>query len=107
MVDVCYDLAGKWERKSGSGFQPRADDIASWTANQIIVFLQRVEDFKQPLRKEDVREMGKVYKLMDSRNVELVSRYFTIGLISRDEEVYAPTVDLLGRVGRMKFVRPL
>ncbi|KAL9608633.1 MAG: hypothetical protein Q9167_006554 [Letrouitia subvulpina] len=107
MVDVCYALAAKWEKKSTSRFQPRASDIASWTANQTIVFLQRVEDFKPPLGKEHVREMGKVYKLMDSRNVELVTRYFTIGLISRDEEVYAPTVDLLGRVGRMKFVRPL
>jgi len=51
--------------------------------------------------------MGKAYSLGTSRNVELSSRYFGIGLTARDETVYHPTADLLGKVGRMKFVRPL
>lgn len=34
-------------------------------------------------------------------------RYFGIGLAAKDEGVYQPTADLLGTVGRMKFVRPL
>lgn len=51
--------------------------------------------------------MGKTYSLTASRNVELSSRYFGIGLTAKDESVYQPTADLLGKVGRMKFVRPL
>lgn len=51
--------------------------------------------------------MGKVYSLEKSQNVELTSRYFTIGLIARDTSVYQATADLLGKTGRMKFVRPL
>lgn len=51
--------------------------------------------------------MGKAYSLAGSRNVELSSRYFSIGLIAKDETVYQPTAELLGKVGRMKFVRPL
>lgn len=51
--------------------------------------------------------MGKAYNLSASRNVELSSRYFGIALTAKDETAYQPTADLLGRVGRMKFVRPL
>lgn len=39
--------------------------------------------------------------------MELVSRFYVVGLLARAESVYQPAADLLGRVGRMKFVRPL
>jgi len=51
--------------------------------------------------------MGAAYSLINTRNVELSSRYFGVGLRAQDTSVYEPTVDLLGTVGRMKFVRPL
>jgi leukotriene-A4 hydrolase len=51
--------------------------------------------------------MGKAYSLTNTRNVELSSRYFGIGLTAKEESVYHPTAELLGKVGRMKFVRPL
>jgi len=51
--------------------------------------------------------MGKSYALGSSRNVELSFRYLSIGLTAKDETVYHPTAELLGKVGRMKFVRPL
>ena len=51
--------------------------------------------------------MGKAYSLIATRNVELSSRYLGVGLRAKDENVYQPTAELLGRVGRMKFVRPL
>jgi len=51
--------------------------------------------------------MGKTYSLYHTKNVELSSRYFEIGLAAKDESVYQPTAELLGKVGRMKFVRVL
>ena len=51
--------------------------------------------------------MGQAYSLIRTRNVELSSRYFGVGLGAKDKSVYQPTADLLGKVGRMKFVRPL
>jgi leukotriene-A4 hydrolase len=51
--------------------------------------------------------MGNAYALTNTRNVELSSRYFGIGLTAKEESVYHPTAELLGKVGRMKFVRPL
>ena len=60
-----------------------------------------------PLSPSQSKLLGSTYKLAESRNVELSSRYFRIGLRAADESVYKPTAELLGRVGRMKFVRPL
>lgn len=71
------------------------------------MFLDRVTAFSNQLPQESVREMGAAYAFFSSKNVEVVARYFGIGLRARDEEVYAPTAELLARVGRMKFVRPL
>lgn len=69
--------------------------------------MERVQEFESPLSKDDVRLMDKEYRFSKSKNVELVSRFFEIGLIAKDEDVYEPTAELLGKVGRMKFVRPL
>lgn len=51
--------------------------------------------------------MGSTYSFASSKNVEVTSRYYVLGLMSHAKSVYQPTADLLGKVGRMKFVRPL
>jgi len=109
MVDVCYKLADKWEAKlkGKKDFTPEVNDIHGWVGNQTVVFLERVQKFAKPLRAEDVEEMGKAYGFAKSQNVEIVSRYFIVGLKAKDTAVYEPTATLLGKVGRMKFVRPL
>ncbi len=109
LVDVCYKLADSWEAlsKGTASFEPTANDIKGWSANQSVVFLERVQDFADRLRPQDVQMMGREYRYASSQNVELVSRYLGIGLKARDEALYQPAADLLGRVGRMKFVRPL
>jgi len=107
MVDECYALASLWQSRSSKPFEPKASDISSWQANQSVVFLERIQTFKEPLPVADIDLMGKTYGYDKSENVELVSRYFGIGLKARAKSVYQPTATLLGRVGRMKFVRPL
>ena len=66
-----------------------------------------MQEFKEPLGEKEVHIMGEQYGLLHSGNAELTSRFFAIGLKARAEEVYGPTTELLGKVGRMKFVRPL
>jgi leukotriene-A4 hydrolase len=107
MVKECYKLADEWKDRASKPFEPKASDISSWLANQSVVFLERIQTFDSLLRVEDVELMGKVYGFDKSSNVELVSRYFGIGLMAKCKSVYQPTSDLLGTVGRMKFVRPL
>lgn len=110
MVDVCYDLADKWEALSTgkeSHFKPSEKDISTWSANQSVVFLEKVQTFEQALSPELVDQMGKAYGYAKSKNVELVSRFYVVGLKAKDKSVYGPTSELLGQVGRMKFVKPL
>ena len=109
MVDECYALADKWHALSTDGdtWEPSKADIDGWMANQSVVFLERVQTFEKPLSTNLVDKLGSTYAFATSQNVELVSRFFVIGLKAKAESVYEPTADLLGRVGRMKFVRPL
>ncbi|KAL9001529.1 MAG: hypothetical protein Q9169_000104 [Polycauliona sp. 2 TL-2023] len=110
LVDVCYALADEWKVfSSGSKgkFSPKEKDIEGWMANQVVVFLERIQDLEEPLSEEAVHIMGQIYGFFKSKNVEIVSRYLAVGLKAKSEEVLKPTAELLGKVGRMKFVRPL
>lgn len=110
LADQCYALADKWE-KLGNGedtaFTPNRKDIETFTANQSVVFLEKLQSLPTPLSPKLVELMGQRYGYAQSKNVELVSRYFVVGLQAGAKSVYEPTAELLGKVGRMKFVRPL
>lgn len=107
LVDVVYELAEKWQSLPGSSFKPQASDIQDLTANQIVVFLEQVLLFDKPLSPELSKLMGEVYGLARTENIEVANLYFQVGLKAGDESVLGPTTSLLGRTGRMKFVRPL
>lgn len=51
--------------------------------------------------------MDEAYGFAKSENIEVTNLYFQVGLNAGDESVIEPTRALLGRIGRMKFVRPL
>ncbi|KAL4889116.1 leukotriene A-4 hydrolase [Aspergillus ambiguus] len=107
LVDVVYDLAKKWKSIPESSFKPQPSDIKDLTGNQIVVFLEQVLLFERPLAPELSKLMGEVYGLAKSANIEVANLYFQVGLKAGDESVLEPTADLLGKIGRMKFVRPL
>ncbi|KAL2005277.1 hypothetical protein VTN00DRAFT_2487 [Thermoascus crustaceus] len=107
LVDVVYELAGKWRTFSESGFIPKESDIKGLMANQIVVFLEQVLLFEKPLTPDQSQLMGQVYGFAKSENVEVSNLYLQVGLKAGDRSVIEPTTDLLGRIGRMKFVRPL
>ena len=107
LVDMVYELAKKWQSLPESSFKPEADDIKGLTANQIVVFLEQILRWESPLRPELSKLMGDVYGLSKSENIEVSNLYFQVGMKAGDESVIQPTTELLGRIGRMKFVRPL
>ena len=107
LVDVCYELSSKWENLRLEKFEPKAQDIGGWAANQVVVFLDNVQEFAQGLDKSETQIMQSVYGFADSGNAEVVARYFMVALKAKDDSVYKTTAKLLGNVGRMKFVRPL
>jgi leukotriene-A4 hydrolase len=69
--------------------------------------LQEIRDVSPSLSAERSRLLGKIYKLSSSKNVELKTVYYLISMESGDRSEFPGVVDLVGSVGRMKFVRPL
>lgn len=61
----------------------------------------------EPLSAERAQLLGKVYDLISSKNVELKSSYYLVALKANDPTCFHGVAELLGLVGRMKFVRPL
>lgn len=71
------------------------------------MFLETVERFDSPLTPEKSQLLGSVYDFTSSQNVELQTAYYKIALRAKDTSCYQAAADLVGQVGRMKFVRPL
>lgn len=56
---------------------------------------------------EHLLALGEIYKLTETRNAEILFRYYSLGLKVRAKPVYEQVAEFLGTVGRMKYVRPL
>lgn len=111
LVDQVYALAEKWQTltdaKNPSSFTPSQSDITGWSANQLVIFLEQILTFPTPLSSSTAHNLGTVYNLRSTQNVEISSRYYQVALSSKDTSIKPYVTDLLGKVGRMKFVRPL
>ncbi|WZH43661.1 peptidase family M1-domain-containing protein [Fusarium acuminatum] len=103
LANQCYDLANKWK---DTKFEPSAKDLEDFTANQKLVFLAEVQQSGE-LTADRAQLMGKTYDFLSSKNVEILSAYYLVALKAQDPAIYQDAATLLGRVGRMKFVRPL
>ena len=107
LVDQCYTLADRWLARKDRPFEPAPADVADLRAKQLVVFLEYLEDHRAELSAEDVHQMGEVYGLEKSGNIEVVTRYLALGLHCGDETLLDRTVSLLGQIGRIDYVRPL
>jgi leukotriene-A4 hydrolase len=110
LADQCFALAQKWEDLStgkDNSFEPKAEDVKDFSANQSVVFLEKLQTLSTPLKPELAELMGKRYGYAESKNVEVVSRYFVLGMQAGAKSVCESAAELAGKVGRMKFVRPL
>lgn len=114
LVQPAYDLAEKWETlaktrttSTNNKFQPSPSDITQLSANQLVVFLERLLLLPHPLPAHHGAEMGTIYSFRSSHNVELSSRWCQVAMQAGDRSCLDVVTGLLGSVGRMKFVRPL
>ncbi|KAH3915511.1 leucine aminopeptidase [Parastagonospora nodorum] len=111
MVKSCYKLADKWQylitNNSSSDFKPHHSDVADWVSNQSVVFLEKVQSFAEKFSAEQIHLLGHTYGYDKTQNIEVLSRYLSAGLMAKAPETYQPSAELLGRIGRMKFVRPM
>jgi leukotriene-A4 hydrolase len=88
-------------------YVPAQSDIEGWSAAQVVVFLEKITGFERPLLDWQVKLLADTYLVGESGNVEILSRYLTIGMKARDRRVYLKVAEMLGKWGRMKYVRPL
>lgn len=111
LVDVVYTLADNWTAYSAgnTAWRPSPDDISSLRANQLVVFLEKLlsSPSSSLLSANAVHELGTLYALARTRNTELSARYLQLALKCGDLSAKSLVADLLSKVGRMKFVRPL
>ncbi|ETN37058.1 leukotriene A-4 hydrolase/aminopeptidase [Cyphellophora europaea CBS 101466] len=111
LVDPALRLAKHWYRFTNpddpASWGPTWVDVDGWSANQMVVFLEQVLAFDKPLPAAHANYMGAIYNVKDTRNVEVSSRYLQVAMAAGDWNVHVFVTELLGRVGRMKFVRPL
>lgn len=87
-------------------FEPSMEDLESFTNSQKLVFLEKLQQ-SEPLSPERAQLLGKTYGLLNSKNVEIRTAYYLVALKAKDPTCLYGTSELLGRVGRMKYVRPL
>jgi len=110
LVDVCYELAKKWEAVAAgddTSFTPSPSDIKELSSNQLVFFLDQLAQLPKPFTPKQVEMMADNYHFGDSGNAEIISRWYGIALKAKDDKWYKPAAEWVGTVGRMKFVRPI
>jgi leukotriene-A4 hydrolase len=112
LVKTCYDLAAKWEdlvksSDSKTAFTPSPEDTKPWTSNQSVVFIERLQSFGESFTPQQISLLGETYGYSSTSNIEVSSRFLCLGLKAKAPATYKPAAELLGKIGRMKFVRPL
>jgi len=87
-----------------TGARPAAAQVASWSPSELLVYLQHLP---RQLDAASCRWLDAELKLTDRGNYEILVEWLTIALGSDYEPVFGRARDVLLRVGRMKYLRPL
>jgi len=104
---ACHELAKRWQSWDASTDCPfNGDEIKQFLGVQVQEFLNSLMS-GPPLSLASVQKLNSLYKLSTSSNVEIVFRWIRIGIASRYDVVVSEAVDLVSKVGRMKFTRPI
>ena len=93
-------LASKW----GGGQILCADEVRALDPDETLLFLQNLP---RPLPADSLKALDGLLGLTDRGNYEILVEWLTIAARSDYEPAFAKVEEVLSRVGRMKFVRPL
>ena len=86
------------------GKRPTAEEIEGWSPAEMLVYLQRLP---RPLDDEACRWLDENLELTDRGNYEILVEWLTIAAASDYEPAFERVREVLLRVGRMKYLRPL
>jgi leukotriene A-4 hydrolase/aminopeptidase len=99
-LDNLTALAGTWS----TGGRPNAQQIASWKPTELLVYLQMLP---RQISLSDCAWLDEHFKLMGRGNHEILVEWLTLAAAADYEPAFPRIREVLGRVGRMKYLRPL
>jgi len=86
------------------GARPGPEDIASWSPAEMLVYLQHVP---RPVDEAACRWLDRNLELTSRGNYEILVEWLAIAAASDYEPAFPRLREVLLRVGRMKYLRPL
>ncbi|HEY3399596.1 MAG TPA: M1 family metallopeptidase [Geothrix sp.] len=99
-LDTLTMLAESWPE----GGRPSAHQIATWKPSELQVFLQKLP---RKLSTEDCAWLDEHFQLMGRGNYEILVEWLTLAAAADYEPAFPRIREVLVRVGRMKYLRPL
>jgi aminopeptidase N len=99
-LDTLSVLAESWL----DGGRPSAHQIASWKPAELLVFLQKLP---RKLTQADCAWLDEHFQLMGRGNYEILVEWLTLATTADYEPAFPRIREVLLRVGRMKYLRPL
>ncbi|MEW5765811.1 MAG: M1 family metallopeptidase [Acidobacteriota bacterium] len=86
------------------GVRPSKADAAAWTPAETLIYLQNLP---RPLPEDDCALLDRTFGLTSQGNYEILVEWLSIAAVSDYAPAFPRIREVLGRVGRMKFLRPL
>jgi len=99
-LDKLTVLGESW----GDGGRPSAHQIASWKPSELLVYLQKLP---RQLSVQDCAWLDEHFQLMGRGNHEILVEWLTLAAAADYEPAFPRIREVLLRVGRMKYLRPL
>lgn len=93
-------LAEGW----GTGGRPAAAERDAWSPTELLVYLQRLP---RALDRDGCAWLDRTFALTGRGNYEILAEWLAIACSSDYEPAFDRTREVLTRVGRMKYLRPL
>jgi len=100
MLDTLTALAAGW----AAGERPSASQIAGWSTNELLVYLQKLP---RQVTQADCAWLDTHFQLMGRGNHEILVEWLTLAAAADYEPAFPKLREVLLRVGRMKYLRPL
>ena len=100
MLDTLTALADGW----AAGERPSESQIAGWSTNELLVFLQKLP---RKVTQADCAWLDAHFQLMGRGNHEILVEWLTLAAAADYEPAFPKLREVLLRVGRMKYLRPL
>lgn len=87
-----------------TGKRPTGQEVANWRPGQIHLFLRMLPE---QIPVDDCRYFESLFGFKESRDFDLLSAFYTIAIRSGYQDVFSNVEELVGRVGRGLYLKPL